>query len=155
MEERAIKAKNLFMDGYNCAQSVLCAYCDETGMNFEEAVKLASSFGGGMGRLREVCGAVTGMFMIAGLKYGYTSPNDDETKAKHYELIQSLAKQFKEENGSIICRELLELGEEQQGPVPDKRTADYYQHRRCATLIENAGKMLDELIKNKNMEEKQ
>ncbi len=155
METRALKAKDLFMEGYNCAQSVLCTYCEETGMDFDEAVKLASSFGGGMGRLREVCGAVTGMFMIAGLKYGYTSPNDDETKAKHYELIQSLAKRFKAENGSIICRDLLELGEAEQGPVPDKRTADYYQHRRCAQLIENAGKLLDELIKNKKTEEKQ
>ena len=152
MEKCALKAKELFMEGYNCAQSVLCAYCGETGMDFEEAVKLASSFGGGMGRLREVCGAVTGMFMVAGLKYGYTSPNDDETKAKHYELIQSLAKRFKEENGSIICRDLLELGEVEQGPVPDKRTADYYQHRRCAKLIENAGNMLDELIENKSKE---
>ena len=149
MEPRAQKAKALFMDGYNCAQSVLCAYCDEAGMDFKEAVKLSSSFGGGMGRLREVCGAVTGMFMIAGLKYGYISPNDDEAKAKHYELIQSLAKRFKEENGSIICRELLEIGEAEQGPVPDKRTADYYQHRRCARLVENAGKILDELIENK------
>lgn len=149
METRALKAKELFLEGYNCAQSVLCAYCDETGMDFEEAVKLASSFGGGMGRLREVCGAVTGMFMVTGLKYGYTSPNDDETKAKHYELIQSLAKRFKEDNGSIICRELLELGEADQGPVPDKRTADYYQHRRCAQLIENADKILDELIASK------
>lgn len=148
MEPRALKAKELFLEGYNCAQSVLCAYCEETGMNFKEAVKLASSFGGGMGRLREVCGAVTGMFMVTGLKYGYTSPNDDETKAKHYELIQSLAKRFKEENGSIICRELLELGEAEQGPVPDKRTADYYQHRRCAQYVENAGKILDELIES-------
>ena len=154
MEPHALKAKDLFMDGYNCAQSVLCAYCDETGMDFEQAVKLASSFGAGMGRLREVCGAVTGMFMVAGLKYGYTSPNDDETKTKHYELIQSLAKQFETENGSIICRDLLELGEAQQGPVPDKRTADYYQHRRCAQLVENAGKMLDTLIESKIGEEK-
>jgi len=153
LEPRAEKAKDFFLDGYNCAQSVLCAYCDETAMDFEQSVKLASSFGGGMGRLREVCGAVTGMFMVTGLKYGYTSPNDDETKAKHYELIQSLAKRFKEENGSIICRDLLELGDAQQGPVPDKRTADYYQHRRCAQLIENAGKMLDELIENEKTEE--
>lgn len=153
MEPHAQKAKDLFLEGYNCAQSMLGAYCDEAGIDFEQAIKLTASFGGGMGRLREVCGAVTGMFMIAGLKYGYTSSNDDETKAKHYELIQSLAKQFKEENGSIICRDLLELGEVEQGPVPDKRTADYYQHRRCAQLIENAGKMLDELIENKKTEE--
>jgi len=149
------EAKELFMEGYNCAQAMLCAYCDETGMPFDQAVRLASSFGGGMARLREVCGAVTGMFMVAGLMYGYTSPNDDETKAKHYELIQSLAKRFEAENGSIICRVLLDLGEQRQGPVPDKRTADYYQHRRCAQLIENAGKMLDELIENKITEEKQ
>lgn len=156
MDSHAQKAKDHFMEGYNCAQAMLCAYCDETGMDFEQAVKLASSsFGGGMARLREVCGAVTGMFMVAGLKYGYTSPNDDETKAAHYALIQSLAKRFEEENGSIICRDLLELGEQRQGPVPDKRTADYYQHRRCAQLIENAGKMLDELIENKKTEEKQ
>ena len=100
MEPHALKARELFMNGYNCAQSMVCAYCDETGMSFEEAVKLSASFGGGMGGLHEVCGAVSGMFMVAGLKYGYTTPDDPEAKAKHYELIQSLAKRFKEENGS-------------------------------------------------------
>ena len=89
------KAVNNFKSGYNCAQSVFLAFAEDFGFDKETALKLSSSFGGGMGRLREVCGAVSSMFAIAGLKYGYTSPNDDEAKAKHYELIQALAEKFK------------------------------------------------------------
>lgn len=142
MEPHASEARELFMDGYNCAQATLCAYCEETGMAFEDAVKLAASFGGGMGGLREVCGAVTGMFMVAGLKYGYTAPDDPESKAKHYELIASLAKRFEQANGSIICRDLLEIGKARQNPAED-----YNQHQWCEQLIEHAGHLLDELIK--------
>lgn len=89
-------------------------------MDFDTALKLSSSFGGGMGRLREVCGAVSAMFMIAGLKYGYTSPNDDITKAEHYERIQKLAEEFKKNNKTIICRELLGLDVKQDSPIPEK-----------------------------------
>ena len=103
------KAGELFREGYNCAQSVFCAFADDLGLDFETALKLSSSFGGGMGRLREVCGAVSAMFMIAGLKYGYTTPNNDNIKAEHYTRIQKLAEEFKKRNKTIICRELLGL----------------------------------------------
>ena len=93
-------AMELFKQGYNCSQSVFAAFCEECGMDFETALKLSSSFGGGMGRLREVCGAVSGMFMVAGMKYGYTDPEDSTSKAEHYKRIQELAEQFKEKNGS-------------------------------------------------------
>lgn len=144
-------ARALFKDGYNCAQSVLGAFCDELGIDFETAIKLSSSFGGGMGRLREVCGAVTGMFMVAGLMYGYTDPLNDTEKAEHYKLIQFLAEEFKKENGSIICRELLGLDKE-DNPIPEKRTKEYYEKRPCADFIEQGAIILEELIKNKTAE---
>jgi C_GCAxxG_C_C family probable redox protein len=117
-------------------------------MDLETALKLSSSYGGGMGRLREVCGAVTGMFMVAGILYGYSDPEDSDAKAKHYELIQGLAAKFREENGSIICRELLELPEGADSPVPEDRTADYYARRPCSELVEHAAKILYEYIRN-------
>ena len=129
--EYSRKAGKLFCEGYNCAQSVFCAFSDDLGINFETALKLSSSFGGGMGRLREVCGAVSAMFMIAGLKYGYTSPDDDKIKAQHYARIQQLAEEFKKNNKSIICRELLGLDIQQASPIPAKRTEQYYKARPC------------------------
>jgi len=94
-------AKELFKKGYNCSQSVFAAFSDETGLDIETALKISSSFGAGMGRLREVCGSVSGMFMVVGMKYGYTDLSDKTVKAEHYKLIQSLAEIFKKENGSI------------------------------------------------------
>ena len=104
METKTEKAVELFHTGYNCAQSVFCAFCEDFGMDFETGLKLSSSFGGGMGRLREVCGAVSAMFMIAGLKYGYTEPNNDTVKQAHYRRIQKLAEEFEEKHNTIICR---------------------------------------------------
>lgn len=131
-----------FENGYNCAQSVFLSYAQDFGIDKEMALKLSSSFGGGMGRLREVCGAVTAMFAIAGLQKGYTSNDDDEVKAKHYELIQKLAEEFKKEHNTIICRELLELNEQISSPIPSKRTEEYYQERPCARFIETACKLI-------------
>jgi len=108
MNTKGEEAKNCFECGYNCSQAVFCTFCKELGIDKETALKIASSFGGGMGRMREVCGAVTGMFMAAGLKYGYTLPEDPSEKTEHYKKNQNLAERFKERNGSIICRELLE-----------------------------------------------
>ena len=142
MNKKSEKAAELFKTGYNCAQSVLGEFHEEIGMTFEEALKLASSFGGGMGRMREVCGAVSSMFMIAGIKKGYISPNDDVTKEKHYTLIQNLAEKFKKEYGTIICREL--LGEDDNSPVPSKRTEQYYQERPCENFIKTAAKIIEE-----------
>ncbi len=152
-KSRADTARELFNQGYNCAQAVFAAFCDETGLDMDAALRLSSSFGGGMGRLREVCGAVTAMFMVAGFKYGYCEPNDEEAKARHYRLIQSLAFEFKDKNGSYICRELLGLQEGASDPVPEKRTEKYYKTRPCAELVAHAAEMLDDFIKteeNKN-----
>ena len=144
MDVKEQKARELFKSGYNCAQATFCAFCDELGIDFETALKLSSSFGGGMGRLREVCGAVSAMFMIAGLKQGYTSNNDDEAKEKHYRLIQELAQKFKSKHGSIICRELLNLPPGADSPTPSKRTEQYYQERPCENFIGNAAKIINE-----------
>ena len=142
VNKQSKKAKQLFREGYNCAQSVFCAFCDELNIDIETALKLSSSFGGGMGRLREVCGAVTAMFMIAGLKYGYTTPQNDEIKGKHYALIQDLAKKFKDKNNSIICRELLGLDKTDFSPVPSKRTEEYYNTRPCEEFIGYAAEIV-------------
>lgn len=148
MKSHSELSKELFTTGYNCSQSVFAAFCDQTGMDLETALKISSSFGGGMGRLREVCGAVSGMFMVAGMVYGYLDPEDSEAKAKHYERIQLLAAKFRDENCSIICRELLELQEGPDSHVPEDRTAGYYARRPCADLVEHAAKILDEYIQN-------
>jgi C_GCAxxG_C_C family probable redox protein len=117
-------------------------------------MKFSSSFGGGMGRLREVCGAVTGIFMIMGIKYGYSNPQDDNLKTEHYILIQSIAERFKEANGSIICRELLGLSEGPDNPIPEARTEKYYKTRPCEQLVGFAAELIDELIINKTLEVK-
>ena len=151
MDGEVKKAENLFLQGYNCSQAVFAAFSDDVGLDFETALKLSSSFGGGMGRLREVCGAVSAMFMIAGIKYGYSDPKNSAAKAEHYERIQLLAAKFKEKNGSIICRELLGLPEGKDNPVPEARTESYYQKRPCAELVKSAAKIIyDYLEENKD-----
>ena len=105
------RAKENFLNGYNCCQAVFLACTDELGLDTETRAKIASSFGGGMGGMRQVCGALSGMLMALGLHQGYTDPKDKEGKAAQYEVIRALADEFKRENGSIICRELLGLDE--------------------------------------------
>ena len=142
--DRASKAAELFLQGYNCAQAVVVAYSDLTGMDETFSAKIASSFGGGMGRLREVCGAVSGMFMVAGILYGYDNCDDEEKKKAHYTLIQELAEKFKEKNGSIICREILK--NPPSDPAPTPRTAEYYAQRPCAKMVYDATQILEEYI---------
>ncbi len=152
MENYSEKAMSLFKQGYNCSQAVFLAFCDKTGLDEVTALKISCSFGGGMGRLREVCGAVTGMFMVAGMLYGYSDPKDNISKTKHYKLIQELADKFKQENGSIICHELLGLGAGADKPVPEIRTDDYYKKRPCVELVGFASKIMEEYIKSKEEE---
>ncbi len=140
------KAEKLFKNGYNCSQAVLGAFCEELGLNEEVAFRLSSSFGGGMGRMREVCGAVSGMFMVAGLAAGYSDPEDAEAKKKHYALIQEMAKAFADINNSIICRELLGLVEKEGDPTPEKRTDEYYKKRPCAELVKDAAEITQRII---------
>lgn len=144
-------AMKLFKNECNCSQAVFGAFCDETGMDFETAMKLSSSFGGGMGRLREVCGAVTGMFMVAGIKYGYSDSTDKQSKDDHYQLIQTLADSFKKECGSIICRELLGLPGGADNPISEVRTDQYYQNRPCEQYVGIAARIMDEVIENSNI----
>ena len=146
MDKFSEKAADNFKQGYNCAQSVFLAFADELGFDDETALKLSSSFGGGMGRLREVCGAVTAIFAVAGLKKGYTTPDDDNIKTKHYELIQSLAEDFNAKFGTIICRELLELPEGKDSPTPSKRTEEYYQTRPCEAFIRYAAEIVEKRL---------
>ena len=146
METKSEKAVELFHTGYNCAQSVFCAFCEDFGMDFETGLKLSSSFGGGMGRLREVCGAVSAMFMIAGLKYGYTEPNNDSVKQAHYRRIQKLAEEFEEKHKTIICREILGLPKGKDSPVPSKRTEEYYTSRPCEKCIADAARIIEKFI---------
>ncbi len=147
MEDKAKKAEELFLSGYNCAQSVFCAFCEDFGIDFEVGLKMTSSMGGGMGRLREVCGAVSSMFLLVGLKRGYIENNNDEIKANHYKLIQDLADEFKNEFGSILCRNL--LGEDRGSYIPDKRTEEYYKTRPCAEFIKYAANLTEKIINEK------
>ena len=149
MGAKAEKAKELFEEGYNCSQAVIGAFCEELGVDFETAMKLSSSFGGGMGRMREVCGAVSGLFMAAGLKYGYNLPEDTVSKAAHYKLIQELAESFKEKNGSIICRELLGENAIDGTHIPEKRTDTYYKKRPCSELVKDAALIFEEMLEEK------
>lgn len=148
-KENETIARKYFLSGYNCAQSVFLTYSKKYGFDNETALKLSSSFGGGMGRMREVCGAVSAMFMIAGLEKGYTNNNNDEEKAQHYKLIQNLANKFKEKNGTIICRELLGLDID-NNPIPSKRTSQYYQDRPCEEIIADACNLIDSVIFEQN-----
>ncbi len=144
--DREKMAKELFLEGYNCAQSVFGAFCDVMNMDQKSALRLSSSFGGGMGRLREVCGAVSGMFMVAGALYGYDDPKDQDIKAEHYARIQYLAKEFQKQNQSIICRELLGLEGTSSNPVPEVRTAEYYERRPCIDLVGDAARIMEKYI---------
>ncbi len=142
----AKKAMALFQEGYNCSQSVFLAFTDNYQMDQTTAAKLASSFGGGLGRMREVCGAVSGMAMVAGMIYGYDLPTDYQAKTEHYTRIQELAHTFQEQNGSYVCRELLGLGKEGSSPIPENRTAEYYKKRPCKELVGMAAAIMEQYI---------
>ena len=141
-ENAGMTAKKLFESGYNCAQAVLCTFAEELGMDTDTARRISSSFGGGMGRMREVCGACSGMFMAAGLKYGDYDVNNNAQKAQHYKHIQQLAEEFRKSNGSIICRELLGLSVKCDGYIPEKRTDEYYKKRPCGEMVADAARIL-------------
>ena len=147
MKDYAKTAEELFKNGCNCSQAVLLAFSDVTGLDEETSLKLASSFGGGMGRMREVCGAVSGALMVLGIKNGYSDLSDADAKKEHYELVREFARRFKEENGSIICRELLEGVKVKEGTDPEKRTDEYYKKRPCSELCYTAAKITKELLK--------
>ena len=142
--DHGIKAAELFLQGYNCAQAVAVAFCDVTGLPEQQAARMASAFGGGMGRLREVCGAVSGMLLVLGTLEGYDTPGDDAAKKQLYSRVQALAKEFQAENGSIICREILKNPPSDPNPTP--RTAEFYAQRPCAKMVLTAARLLDEYL---------
>ena len=135
--------ENYFKQGYNCAQSVVLAFVNEIGLDKDTAVKFISGFGGGFGRMREVCGAVSGMVAVLSMVEGYTDAEDNATKMELYKKIQTLMGEFKEINGSYICRELLSLPEGNSSPVPEARTTEYYKKRPCAELVGIACEILE------------
>ncbi len=140
---RPEQAYENFKSGYNCCQSIAVAYADLLGLSSEMAARLSSGFGGGMGRLREVCGAVSGMVFVASALKGYSDPKDNAQKKELYALIQKLAGAFERENGSIVCRELLGLSVKKEDPTPSARTEGYYKKRPCAELVRMAAEILE------------
>ncbi len=137
------QAAEYFESGYNCAQAVAAAFSDLTGFAPEQSAKMVSAFGGGMGRMREVCGAVSGMFFVLGTLYGYDHPDPEAQKAL-YALIQEMGGKFREEAGSIICRELLK--NPPSDPKPTPRTEEFYKGRPCTRFVVLAASLLDEYI---------
>lgn len=149
--DHSMYAAELFFNGYNCAQAVMVAFCDVTGLERDAAARMSSAFGGGMGRMREVCGAVSGMLMVAGALYGYDVIGDDEIKKAHYALVQDLCAKFRKEAGSIVCRDILK--NPPSDPAPSPRTAEFYAKRPCARMVILAAKILDEYIQTRKIAE--
>ena len=144
MKKREV-GENYFKQGYNCSQAVVLSFIDEIGLDKELGLKIASSFGGGIGRQREVCGAISGMVICLGALKGYSSPDNHTKKAEYYALVQNLCNKFKEKNGSIVCRELLGVSAP-SNPTPEIRTDAYYKKRPCALLVGDAVEILEEYI---------
>lgn len=150
-QERVQRAVELFMSGYGCCQSVVAAFADLYGLTQEQALLVSAGFGGGVGRMRMMCGAVSGLVILAGLAEGQTEGADREGKARCYRLVQELLAESKAENGSIICADLLGL----DGPapmgnfVPDERNADYYRRRPCAAKVESAARIFANYLDRK------
>lgn len=138
-------AESFFRSGYNCSQSVALAFCDEMKMEQVDVARLTIGFGGGIGRMREVCGAVSGMAFVLSALYG------DDEKGSVYALIQKGAEKFRKENGSIVCRELLGLAKAPSNPAPEARTAAYYKKRPCPELVRMAADILEEIIGEKQI----
>ncbi len=139
--QRVAKARELFLRGYNCAQAVAAAFSDLTRLDENTVLKMASSFGGGVGHMKEVCGAVSGMALIAGLLYGDIDPADKATKDAHYQRVQAFALKFKDEFNSLICRDLLDRADK------NPNTEEPYASRPCLVYVENATEILDSWIK--------
>ncbi len=144
------RAYGLFLQGYNCAQSVVVAFSEDMGMEPDFAARISSSFGGGVGRMREVCGAVSGMAMVLGVLYGYDTPGDDTVKQAHYARVQELAGEFRRRCGSIVCRELLD--NPSADPVPTPRTEDFYHRRPCGGFVRLAAELVEDYLRRNPVE---
>ena len=146
-EDRIEKAVELFKSGFNCSQSVVAAFADMYGFSEEQALRMSASFGGGIGRMRQTCGAACGMFLLAGLEKGAIDGKDREGKAANYALVQELAEEFKKRNGSMICAELLGLKKPEGSSIPEARTEQYYSKRPCIKMVEEAARIWVEYLK--------
>ena len=146
MSEKSVKARELFLKGYNCSQSVLGAFCEDLGLDLKTAMLISSSFGGGMGGLRETCGALSGAFMVIGLKHGYFTPDNPTDKAELYKKVRLVAEAFKEKHNTILCRERLEAQKLTVKTEPSIRTEKYYKERPCAVFVENAAEILEDIL---------
>jgi len=154
-EERIEKAVALFKEGFNCSQSVVAAFADQYGFTHEQALRMSASFGGGIGRMRETCGAACGLFMLAGLETGAVEGADREGKARNYAVVQELAEEFKRRNGALKCADLLGLSKKE--PVvstPEARTAQYYAKRPCVKMVEEAARIWCEFLEKSSLEAK-
>ena len=150
-KERIEKAVALFKEGFNCSQSVVAAFADKYGFTHEQALKMSASFGGGIGRMRETCGAACGLFMLAGLETGATEGADREGKAANYKLVQELAEEFKKRNGALKCADLLGLSaKEPVVSTPEARTAQYYAKRPCVKMVEEAARIWCEYLEKQS-----
>ncbi len=141
------KARELFLEGFNCSQSVFTAFCDRFGIDEETAKKISAGLGGGVGRQREVCGAVSGAAMVLGSVTAATDGSDSESKQKNYEFVREFSDRFRQIHSSIICREMLEDMAKNKGAVPDERTAEYYKNRPCLKAVEDAAEILTDMLK--------
>lgn len=147
---RGDKAKEFFLAGYNCSQAVALAFGDLLNMDDNTIARLTSGFGGGMGRMREVCGSVSGAAFVLSVLKGYDDPKDNESKKALYEIIQKVGNEFKEQNGSVVCRELLGLDAKGFGnPTPSERTQKYYKKRPCAELVKCSADILEQVLNEK------
>lgn len=140
-------AKEYFEQGYNCSQSVALAFADEVGMDGKLIARLTGGFGGGMGRMREVCGTVSGTAFVLSALYGYSDPTDADAKVQLYADVQKVAGEFKNKNGSVVCRDLLGLTQDGfDNPQPEKRTDTYYKKRPCGELVKMSADLLEKFI---------
>ena len=150
IEERVEQAVLNFQSGYNCAQAVFLAYSDLLEVDMEMAKKMSVSFGGGMGRMREVCGTVSAMAMLAGFKYPVEDPKDQEARKRNYAAVQSMANRFKERFGSIVCRDLLAAKEAAlTDPAPSLRTKEFYERRPCARFVAESARIAGQMLQGK------
>lgn len=152
LDERVSRAVDYFMTGYGCCQSVVAAFCDLYGLDETMAKRIAAGFGGGVGRMRMMCGAVSGLVMLVGLDCGQTEGSDREGKSACYKVVQELLAQSKAENGSVICAEILGLKGYEKAPcsyVASPRTAEYYKTRPCAAKVESAARIFADYLRRK------
>lgn len=144
--DHAKRAQELFYRGYNCAQAVFCAFAAEMGLDLDTAARLSSSFGGGLGRLRELCGALTGAELALGMLRGYSDLTNPALKSEHYRRVRLLAEDFRTRNGTYLCRELLRDVPTTPGGEPEPRTPEFYARRPCLRLVGEAAAALEALL---------